>query len=143
MLRLKEELCDLFKLIYFSSWCIVKFVPLCYSCTSQHQDPAEVVYPSAFLILSLWLNDTNASSIFHTLSHQWGELNNIFFVTEFRTWAMVICRADVGFTVCVWKRKEVWFCERSPHVALDKFNRWKIQATDKLDTKKEWLRPVS
>lgn len=50
MLKLKEELYDLFKLTYFGSWYEVKFAPLC-SHTSQQKHPVELIYPSAFLVL--------------------------------------------------------------------------------------------
>lgn len=52
-IRLKEELRDPFKLTHFCSWYIVKFMPSCCSFTSQCQICAEVIYPSAFIILSL------------------------------------------------------------------------------------------
>ena len=50
MLKLKEELCDLFKVTYFSFWYTVKFVPMC-SRMSQQKHPVELIYPSAFLVL--------------------------------------------------------------------------------------------
>lgn len=143
VVRLKVELCDPFKLTHFSSWYIVKFMPLCCSCASQCQIRVEVIYPSTFLILPLGLSDT--------VPHQYSILRAIMRGSEQRFSLSPNLSIELWWTAeliqvllyaCRWKK--VWFCEKAPRVAFDKFNRWKTQARHwRLDTNKEWLRPLS